>query len=41
MDWVVENKQKLFLLLFDFEKMFNKINLDFLFIVLYVLGFNE
>jgi hypothetical protein len=41
MDWAMESEQKLVLLLLGFEKTFNKINRDFLFIVLHVLGFSE
>lgn len=41
MDWVMESEQKLVLLLLDFEKMFNKINWDFLFIGLCVVGFKK
>ncbi len=37
----MESEQKLVLLLLDFEKAFNKINWDFLFIVFHVLGFSE
>lgn len=37
----MESEQKLILLLLDFEKTFNKINWDFLFIVFHVMGFSE
>ncbi len=41
MDWAMESEQNLVLLLLYFEKTFNKIDWDFLFIVLHVLGFSE
>jgi hypothetical protein len=41
MEWVEESDQRLVPLLLDFEKMFDYINWDFFFFILWTLGFCE